>query len=180
MTELTTEPALQTLLERLEIEDTIYRYASCIDRRDLAGVRATLADDLWAQYGNADPVVGADLVVGFIDEYTRDCVWQHHFLNVYHVAVAGDTATALVYHTSYQLYHSDPEVVHQIVARYHNDLRREPDGWRISRLVFERLWAERRTDATGFHAEMGGRGPLMPDDHHRRPDGDPASETEAT
>jgi ketosteroid isomerase-like protein len=168
MAEATSDPALRALLDRAAIEDTLYRYASCIDRRDLAGIRAVLADDLWAQYGNADPVIGADTVVGFIDEYTKECIWQHHLLSVYHVDIDGDTASALVYHTSHQLYHTDPGAVQQIIARYHNQLRREADRWKISRLVFERLWAERRTDATDFHAEIGGRGPLMDDDLHRR------------
>jgi ketosteroid isomerase-like protein len=168
MAETTTDPAIGALIDRAAIEDTLYRYASCIDRRDLAGVRAVLADDLWAQYGSADPVVGADTVVGFIDEYTRDAIWQHHLLSVYHVEIDGDTAKALVYHTSHQLYRSDPERVQRIIARYHNELRRESDGWKISRLVFERLWADRHTDETAFHAAIGGPGPLMDDDFHRR------------
>ena len=168
MTQLSTETNVQAVLDRIEVEDTIYRYASCIDRHDLEGVRATLADDVWAQYGNAEPLTGGDEVVRFIAEYTKDCVWEHHLLSVYHVDVNGDTAKALVYHTSHQLYHGAPDTVHKIVARYHNELRREADGWRISRLLFELLWAERRTDPTDFLAEAGGRGPVMDVDLHRR------------
>jgi ketosteroid isomerase-like protein len=168
MTQLASEPTVHALRDRLAVEDTIYRYASRIDRRDLDGIRATLADDIWAQYGNSEPIVGGDAVLGFIDEATKDCAWQHHLLSVYHVALAGDTAEALVYHTSYQQFHSSPDTVHQIVARYHDELRRESDGWRISRLQFEILWAERRGDPTGYLAEIGGRGPAMDVDRHRR------------
>jgi ketosteroid isomerase-like protein len=168
MTQLASEPSLKALQDRLDIEDTIYRYASRIDRRDLEGIRATLADDIWAQYGNSEPLVGREAVLGFIDEATRECAWQHHLLSVYHVEVDGDTAKALVYHTSYQQYHGSPDVVHQIVARYHDELRRESEGWRISRLLFEILWGERRGDATGFLAEIGGRGPVTELDRHRR------------
>lgn len=151
----------QALRDRIEIEDTIYRYASCIDRRDLPGIRATLADDLTAQYGNAEPMHGGDAVASWIDEMTKDCLWQHHFLNVYHVDVDGDRAEALVYHTSHQLYTADPETVHVLVARYHNELQRGSDGWRISKLLMEILWAERRTDPSGFLADVGGRGPIL-------------------
>jgi hypothetical protein len=49
--------------------------------------------------------------------------------------------------------------VHVLVARYHDELRRNEDGWKISRLVFEILWGERRRDETGYLAEVGGRGP---------------------
>jgi ketosteroid isomerase-like protein len=145
-----------------EVTDVLYRYASCIDRRDIEGVRATLADDLWAQYGNAEPVAGGDAVAKWIDEATSDCVWQHHLLSVYHVDVDGDRAAALVYHTSHQMFAAAPDTAHVLVGRYHTALRRETGGWKISRLVFEILWGERRTDSTGYLAEVGGRGPVVP------------------
>jgi SnoaL-like domain len=150
---------MTTLQDRIDISDTLYRYASRIDARDGAGVRATLADDLWAQYGNADPMTGGDTVAKWIDEATRDCLWQHHLLSVYHVDVTGDRAEALVYHTSHQVFASDSETVHVLVGRYHDELTRASGGWKISRLVFEILWGERRTDATGYLASVGGRGP---------------------
>jgi ketosteroid isomerase-like protein len=152
---------LEAIQDRLDITDTQYRYASCIDRRDIAGVRAILADDLWAQYGNDDPMEGGDTVAQWIDEATKDCVWQHHLLSVYHVDVAGDQAKVLVYHTSYQMTATNPGVVNMLVARYHNEFRRAQDGWKISRLVFEILWAEQRTDTAGFLASLGGPGPVV-------------------
>jgi ketosteroid isomerase-like protein len=158
-TAMRSQAELQAALERAEVTDVLYRYASCIDRRDIAGVRATLADDLWAQYGNAEPVSGGDAVAGWIDQATRDCLWQHHLLSVYHVDVAGDEATALVYHTSHQCFAAAPGTVHVLVGRYHNRLRREAGGWRISSLMLEILWGERRADATGYLDEVGGRGP---------------------
>ncbi len=141
--------------------DAIYRYASCIDRRDMAGLRRVLADDMWAQYGNSEPMTGGDVVAAWIDSATADAVWQHHLLNVYHIDLAGDSARALVYHTSYQGFRDDPEVARVLVARYHNELTRSASGWQISRLVFEILWSERRTDPTGSLAAVGGSGPLV-------------------
>ncbi|WP_239312557.1 MULTISPECIES: hypothetical protein [unclassified Frankia] len=44
---------------------------------------------------------------------------------------------------------------------YHNQLRREADGWKISRLLLEIRWGERRVDATGYLAEVGGPGPQV-------------------
>ena len=69
-------------------------------------------------------------------------VWQHHLLSVYHVEVDGDRASALVYHTSHQVFEDDPDTAKLLVGRYHNELRREAGGWRISRLVLELLWGE--------------------------------------
>jgi hypothetical protein len=152
---------LESVRDRLDISDTIYRYASCIDRRDIKGVREVLADDIWAQYGNAEPMHGGDTVAEWIDGATRDCLWQHHLLNVYHVDLHGDRASALVYHTSHQMTESNPGVVNVLVARYHNELIRTAGEWRISKLLFEILWGEQRSDTTGFLDGAGGRGPLL-------------------
>ena len=109
--------AIRVLQDRSDITDVLYRYASTIDRFDHAGLRSVLADDLWAQYGNADPVVGGDAVAAWIGEAIAPVVWQHH------------------------------------------ELRREEDGWKISRLVLEILWGEDKADAAGYLALIGGRGP---------------------
>jgi ketosteroid isomerase-like protein len=153
------DAAIRALQDRTEITDVLYRYASTIDRFDLDGLRSVLADDLWAQYGNADPVIGGDAVAAWIGEAIANVVWQHHLLSVYHVEIDGDRAGALVYHTSHQVFEDDPEKAKLLVGRYHNELRRERDGWRISRLVLEILWGEEKADAAGYLALIGGRGP---------------------
>ena len=149
----------QLLQDRLDVADTIYRYASCIDTWNNKGLRAVLADDLWAQYGNADPMSGGDTVAEWIAGATTGLVWQHHLLSVYRTEIDGDTATALTYHTSYQLPEADPETVNLLVGRYHQQLRRGASGWQLTRIVFEILWGEQRKDTTGFLAGVGGHGP---------------------
>jgi SnoaL-like domain len=158
-TTVSADPVVRALQDRSDITDVLYRYASTIDRFDHAGLRGVLADDLWAQYGNAEPVAGGDAVAAWIGEAIANVVWQHHLLSVYHVEVDGDEARALVYHTSHQVFEDDPETAKLLVGRYQNELRREPDGWKISRLVLEILWAEEKTDAAGYLALIGGRGP---------------------
>src|SRR3954447_21743639 len=100
-TTLSPDAAIRALQDRMEITDLLYRYASTIDRFDLDGLRGVLADDLVAQYGNAEPVEGGDAVAGWIAEAIAGIVWQHHLLSVYHVEVDGDRASTLVYHTSH-------------------------------------------------------------------------------
>jgi ketosteroid isomerase-like protein len=153
------DPAIRALQDRADITDVLYRYASTIDRFDLDGLRSVLADDLWAQYGNAEPIVGGDAVAAWIGEAIAGVVWQHHLLSVYHVEVDGDRASALVYHTSHQAFEDSPDTAKLLVGRYHNELRRAGDGWRISRLVLEILWGEEKADAAGYLALIGGRGP---------------------
>lgn len=153
------ESTLRALQDRAEITDVLYRYASTIDRFDHAGLRSVLADDLSARYGNAEPLSGGDAVAAWIGEATATVVWQHHLLSVYHVELDGDRASALVYHTSHQVFEDSPDTAKLLVGRYHNELRREDGGWRISRLVLEILWGEEKTDAAGYLALIGGRGP---------------------
>ena len=160
-TTISADPAIRNLQDRADITDVLYRYASTIDRFDLDGLRRVLADDAWARYGNAEPVSGGDAVAGWIEEATENVVWQHHLLSVYHVEVEGDRARALVYHTSHQVFEDAPDTAKLLVGRYHNELRREPDGWRISRLVLEILWGEAKADAAGYLALIGGRGPRV-------------------
>lgn len=163
MTSLTTsrgtDTALRAIQDRLDVTDVLYRYASTIDRFDLQGLRSVLHDDLVAQYGNAEPVIGGDAVAEWIAGMIEPVVWQHHFLSVYHVDVAGDHADALVYHTSHQLFQDEPESAKVLVGRYHNELRREEESWKISKLVLELLWAEAKVDTSGYFALLGGRGP---------------------
>ena len=103
------DTAIRALQDRADVTDTVYRYASTIDRFDLDGLRRVLADDVWAQYGNAEPVSGGDALASWIGEAIANVVWQHHLLSVYHVEVDGDRASALVYHTSHQVFEDDPD-----------------------------------------------------------------------
>ena len=63
----------------------------------------------------------------------------------------GDRATALVYHTSYQKFEGDDDVC-VLVGRYHDELTLHEGTWKISRLVFEIMWGERRADTAGYLA----------------------------
>jgi hypothetical protein len=151
---------LRALQDRVEICDVLYRYSSSIDSFDNAGVRGTLADDIWAQYGNSEPVVDGDALAKWIAEATATVVWQHHLLNVYHVEIDGDVARTVSYLTSHQVFKENPAAAIILVARYHDELRRTSDGWKISRRVMEVLWGESRAD-DGFLAQLGGRGPKV-------------------
>lgn len=152
--------SLQALQDRNDITDVLYRYSASVDSFDTEGVRSALADDIWAQYGNGDPVVGGDALAAWIAEATATIIWQHHLLNVYHVNIDGDQATALSYLTSYQVFKENPDAAIILVARYHDELRRTPAGWRVSKRIMELLWGESKADE-GYLASLGGRGPKV-------------------
>ncbi|SED64133.1 nuclear transport factor 2 family protein [Streptomyces melanosporofaciens] len=149
---------MTSIEDRILIEDTHYRYSSSIDSANVDRLSEVLHPDIWARFGNADPIQGERKLTTWIREATARCVWQHHLLNVYHADVRGDSATALVYHTSYQKFSGDDGVC-LLVGRYHNELTKHEGTWKISRLVLEVMWGERRTDTAGYLESVGGRGP---------------------
>ena len=160
-TETTVDSAsLRALQDRTEIAEVLYKYSSTVDSFDYDGLRSVLADDIWAQYGNGDPVEGADKLAGWIAEATATIIWQHHLLNVYHITIDGDQAKTLSYLTSYQVFKENPEAAIILVARYHDELRRTADGWKISKRIMELLWGESKADE-GYLASLGGRGPKI-------------------
>jgi hypothetical protein len=153
----TIESPVAAWVDRLEAADAMYRYGVAIDSFDNDAVRAAFDEEATAQYGkNTDVLHGPDAILAFINEFTADCTWQHHFLNVARADVAGDHGKLVVYHTSHQVFDSAPETVNVIVARYHNEVRRRDGAFRLSKLYMEVLWAERRQDPTGYLDAVGG------------------------
>jgi 3-phenylpropionate/cinnamic acid dioxygenase small subunit len=144
VTEVDVERTLQDMLDRQQIVDTLYRYASTIDTKDFKTLRSLFVDDAVGKYGDAEAIKGADEIVRWIDEATQDRAWQHHKLTVYHVDIDGDEAKTLTYHTSHQKTVDDPDTVIVIVARYHDVLRRVDGTWKIADKLMEIGWIEER------------------------------------
>jgi len=151
---------LRALQDRTDVEQVLYKYSSAVDSFDKEGVRSCLADDISAKYGNAEPVTDGDTLANWIADATATVIWQHHLLNVYHVELDGDLTSTVSYLTSYQVFEEDPKAAIILVARYHDELRRTPDGWKISKRVMELLWGESKADA-GYLDSLGGRGPKV-------------------
>ncbi|HUA46851.1 MAG TPA: nuclear transport factor 2 family protein [Solirubrobacteraceae bacterium] len=152
--------SLQALQDRTDVAEVLYRYSSAVDSFDTDGLRSTLADDIWAKYGNGDPVEGGDKLADWIAGATATVIWQHHLLNVYHVTIDGDQAKTVSYLTSYQVFEEKPATAVILVARYHDQLKRTPAGWKISNRIMELLWGEEKADA-GYLDSLGGRGPKV-------------------
>lgn len=137
------DPAVQAILDRQAITDTLYRYASIIDNKDYGALRELFVDDAAARYADREWMEGADQIVAWIEEHSRDQMWQHHLLSVYHIDIDGDTASTLTYHTSHSIHVDEPTTATVIVARYHDELRRVDERWKIARKYMEVGWRGR-------------------------------------
>ena len=136
---------LRRLIDRQQISDVLYRYASSVDYKDFATLRALFTDDAHGVYATVADLTGADEIVKWIDGMTADKSWQHHKLTVYHIDFTGpDEASTLTYHTSHQTDVGDESGVTLIVARYRDKLRRVDGTWKITEKIMEPGWMEQR------------------------------------
>ena len=134
--------------DRLAVSDTLLRYCSSVDVKDLATTRTLFTDDATASYGGSDWIQGADRIVAWLDAMTHEQAYQHHLLSVYHVDIdpaSPDEATALSYLTSHQIHRDDPDTVLMLVSRYYDTLRRVDGQWLISKKEYVIGWAETRS-----------------------------------
>jgi len=136
---------LRQLVDRQQISDVLYRYASSVDYKDFATLRSLFTDDAHGVYMTVADLSGADEIVKWIDGMTADKSWQHHKLTVYHIDFTGpDEASTLTYHTSHQTDAGDESAVTLIVARYRDKLRRVGGTWKITEKIMEPGWMEQR------------------------------------
>ena len=98
------EATLQRLVDRLDIQDTLTRYASDDRRGGLRRPSARcFADDATRTLRHGQRVLeGGDAIVAWMKDATADLDWQHHMVSVYGVDIDGDEATALIYLLSHQ------------------------------------------------------------------------------
>jgi len=136
---------LRQLVDRQQISDVLYRYASSVDYKDFATLRSLFTDDAHGVYMTVADLSGADEIVKWIDGMTADKSWQHQKLTVYHIDFTGpDEASTLTYHTSHQTDAGDESAVTLIVARYRDKLRRVGGTWKITEKIMEPGWMEQR------------------------------------
>jgi ketosteroid isomerase-like protein len=136
---------LRQLIDRQQISDVLYRYASSVDYKDFATLRSLFTDDAHGVYMTVADLTGADEIVDWIDGMTAGKSWQHHKLTVYQIDFTGpDDASTLTYHTSHQTDVGDDSSVTLIVARYRDKLRRVDGTWKITEKIMESGWVEQR------------------------------------
>jgi ketosteroid isomerase-like protein len=143
---------LRRLVDRQQISDLLYRYASSVDYKDFATLRSLFTDDAHGVYTTVADIHGGDEIVKWIDSMTIDKTWQHHNLTVYHIDFSGpDEARTLTYHTSHQTTEGDEGAVVLIVARYRDLVRRVDGEWKIAEKIMEPGWSERRQPEIAAH-----------------------------
>ncbi|WP_395307151.1 nuclear transport factor 2 family protein [Mycobacterium sp. AMU20-3851] len=138
-----------TAAATLEIENLLTRYCRAVDSKDWAAYRAMFTDDARVDYSAAGLVVGSvEDAVRYLGRHQQAIsVGMHYVTNidVTNIDVTnigatddGDTATVIaMWFNAVTLPGS--EDVRFFFGRWHDDLVRTENGWRISNLVLEVL-----------------------------------------
>ena len=141
-----TSNAEQTLSDRLDIADLIYRYASRFDEGSVDEVLSCFTFDAYAEYNDGATVLqGAielrqffDLAVQRLRTHGIESPSMHVMNNV-SVTLDGDSAHVASKAVAYLS--ATPEGPITIRGlEYLDDVVREPDGWKISRRFHKAFW----------------------------------------
>lgn len=132
---------LQELIDHREIVDLVSRFCLMLDEKRIEGARAVYTDDVTVESGGAPAVTGFDRVV----EHGRQ--GMEAFDRILHLAtnvlveIDGDRAVVRANLLIVGVYPGgDPASQVALAGTWDLDARREPAGWRLSRIRFERIW----------------------------------------
>jgi 3-phenylpropionate/cinnamic acid dioxygenase small subunit len=137
---------LQTLADRIEINDLLTRYAHSVDTKDWALYRTVFTPDAFIDYESAGGVKGdRETVAKWLEETMAGFPMTQHLVANIDVKLDGDTAKvrAMFYNPM-----GMPNGKNFFCGGWYNhDLTRTPEGWRSTRLYEESAWFDRQEEA---------------------------------
>jgi hypothetical protein len=163
-----------TTEDRLNVAETVYRYAYGVDTRDFASYRsifaARVAFDFTSFQGGEPVVMDADQwVAGVQSVFTNLAATQHAMTNPI-TAIDGDTATCRMYVQAHHVYQADDPASWYTIGGYYDDtlVRSDdgPAGWLLSGVTLTVLW--RRGDPE-IMARAAADGSSRPHDRQGEP-----------
>ena len=131
---------LQTLSDKLEISEQLYRYARGVDTKDWELWKSVFTPDAKLDYSSAGAPVGSrdEIAVWMEKSLAPVPVIQHLITNI-EIELDGDRARvrALFYNP---MHLPGMDEVSSCGGCYHHDFVRTGEGWKSERLVEESLW----------------------------------------
>jgi SnoaL-like domain len=145
---MTDQNKVQLLLDRAEIAEVVYNYATGVDQKDEKLFRSIWADEITVDgvggfFGESKPATlsadrWASIIIRRISKYA---VTQHLLANP-KIEVNGDAAKCVVYMQARHFVHGwkqgDP--VYEMGGFYTHDLVRTAQGWRIKSYCLHVTW----------------------------------------
>ena len=137
---------LQTLADRIEINDLLTKYATAVDDKDWALYRTVFTPDAFIDYESAGGVKGTlDEVVAWMETTMAGFPMTQHLVANVGVELDGDTARVrAMFYNPMQMTNGKN---FWCGGWYNHELVRTPDGWRSQRLIEESAWFDRMAEA---------------------------------
>ncbi|HSV39686.1 MAG TPA: nuclear transport factor 2 family protein [Nocardioidaceae bacterium] len=134
---------LQTISDRIEIDDLITSYTRAVDTLDWARFDTVFTEDATIDYTATGGIKGSrDEVREWLAQTLPMFSNMQHYVAQKEVRIDGDTAQVRVYLMNpMQIAQPDSSMWHMDVGGYYlHRLVRTPDGWRSRELVEELAW----------------------------------------
>ena len=132
--------------DMLAVAETVYRYATGVDRRDWVLYRSLFTDTVTIDFSSFDPnlpqrtLSADDWVAGLLPLFTGLAATQHSMTNPL-VRVDGDEATITMYMQARHVYEPhDPASWYTVGGYYDNNLVRVNDRWLLTSVRLIVTW----------------------------------------
>jgi 3-phenylpropionate/cinnamic acid dioxygenase small subunit len=139
---------LQTLGDRLEINDLLTRYAHSVDSKDWALYRSVFTDDAFIDYESAGGIKGdREEVAKWLEKTMAGFPMTQHLISNIDVKIDGDRASVRA--MFYNPMGMPSGKTFWCGGFYNHSLVRTADGWKSQRLIEESSWFDRAAEAMG-------------------------------
>ena len=135
---------LELIVQKLEITDVLYRYATALDTRDWGLLGEVFAPDAVYTIGVHGEFVGPSAIGAKIASLIGGYESTQHLITNPVIDIDGDRARASCYLHA-QHYLPDQRTggnTYEMGGTYRDELVRTPDGWRIARRVLDVAWRD--------------------------------------
>ena len=143
---------LQTLLDRLALQDLVARYARAVDQLDIDLVLSLFQPDATFTLYTTDPSAGEPQIdltgheqIGGLISSLEQWGGTTHFLGQQVVELNGDEATGELYAIAHHLDRSGSEPANMVMGlRYQDQYERTDEGWRFAGRTLIADWQGRQ------------------------------------
>lgn len=139
---------MQTLGDRLEINDLLTRYAHSVDSKDWTLYRSVFTDDAFIDYESAGGIKGdREAVANWLEKTMAGFPMTQHLISNVDVKIDGDRASVRA--MFYNPMGMPSGKTFWCGGFYNHSLVRTADGWKSLRLIEESSWFDRQSEAMG-------------------------------
>ena len=139
---------MQTLGDRLEINDLLTRYAHSVDSKDWTLYRSVFTDDAFIDYESAGGIKGdREAVANWLEKTMAGFPMTQHLISNIDVKIDGDrTSVRAMFYNPMGM---PSGKTFWCGGFYNHSLVRTADGWKSQRLIEESSWFDRQSEAMG-------------------------------